>query len=65
MFEEYRQVLGAEKICTILVRRGHQVSTEQVARLIKEMGLSTIRNTAKQDYMKLLASGKKQNILCQ
>ena len=50
VFDEYRQVLGAEKIRTILVQRGHQVSTEYVARLMREMGLSSIRTTAKQDY---------------
>lgn len=53
VFNEYRQVLGAEKIRTILVQRGHQISTEYVARLMKEMGLASIRTTTKQDYMKL------------
>ena len=63
VFDEYRQVLGAERICTVLVQRGHQISTEYVARLMKEMGLLSIRNTAKQDYKKLHDSEKKQNIL--
>lgn len=65
VFDEYRQVLGAEKIRTILVQRGRQVSTEYVARLMKEMGLSSIRSTAKRDYKKLHKSGKKQSILRQ
>lgn len=65
VFDEYRQVLGAEKIRTILVQRGHQVSTEYVARLMKEMGLASIRSTAKQDYKKLHDPEKKQNILRQ
>lgn len=65
VFDEYRQVLGAEKIRTILVQRGYQVSTEYVARLMREMGLASIRSTAKQDYMKLHAPEKKQNILRQ
>lgn len=65
VFDEYRQVLGAEKIRTVLVQRGHQVSTEYVARLMKEMGLSSIRTTAKQDYLNLRESGKKRNVLCQ
>lgn len=64
VFDEYRQVLGAEKIRTVLVQRGHQVSTEYVARLMKEMGLSSIRTTAKQDYLNLRESGKKRNVLC-
>ena len=63
VFDEYRQVLGAEKIRTILVQRGYQVSTEYVARLMKEMGLASIRSTAKQDYIKLNAPEKKRNIL--
>ena len=65
VFDEYRQVLGAEKIRTILVQRGYQVSTEYVARLMKEMGLASIRSTAKQDYIKLNAPEKKRNILRQ
>ena len=65
MFDEYRQVLGAEKIRTILVQRGHQVSTEYVAKLMREMGLSSIRTTAKQDYLKLHEPEKKKNILRQ
>ena len=65
VFDEYRQVLGAEKIRTVLVQRGHQVSTEYVARLMKEMGLSSVRTTAKQDYLNLRESGKKRNVLCQ
>ncbi len=47
VFDEYRQVLGAEKIRTILIQRGYQVSTEYVARLMKEMGLASIRSTEK------------------
>lgn len=65
VFNEYRQVLGAEKIRTVLVQRGHQVSTEYVARLMKEMGLSSVRTTAKQDYLNLRESGKKRNVLRQ
>ena len=65
VFDEHRQVLGAEKIRTILVQRGYQVSIEYVARLMKEMGLASIRSTAKQDYIKLNATEKKRNILRQ
>lgn len=65
VFDEYRQVLGAEKIRTVLVQRGHQVSTEYVARLMKEMGLSSVRTTAKQDFLNLRESGKKRNVLRQ
>lgn len=65
VFDEYRQVLDAEKIRTIFVQRGHQVSTEYVARLMREMGLFSIRTTAKQDYLKLHEPEKKKNILRQ
>ena len=42
VFDEYRQVLGAEKIRTILVQRGCQVSAEYVSRLMREMGLHSL-----------------------
>lgn len=57
--------MGAGKICAILVQRGHQVSTEYVSYLMWEMGLSSIRATAKQDYMKLHEPEKKRNLLRQ
>lgn len=62
VFEEYNQVLGAEKIRTILVQRGHQVSTKFVAGLMREMGLTSVRATAKQDYLKLREPEKKKNV---
>lgn len=65
VFEEYHQVLGAEKIRTILVQRGHQVSTKFVANLMREMGLTSVRTTAKQDYLKLREPEKKKNVLQQ
>lgn len=39
VFNEYRQVLGAEKIRTILVQRGYKVITRFVADDMREMGL--------------------------
>lgn len=65
VFNEYRQVLGAEKIRTILVERGHQISKSYVADLMQEMGLTSVRTTAKKDYLKRQASGPKKNILRQ
>ena len=64
VFDEYHQVLGAEKIRTILVQRGHQVSTKFVTDLMREMGLTSVRTTAKQDYLKLREPEKK-NVLRQ
>lgn len=65
VFNEYRQVLGAEKIRTVLVQRGHKVSTRFVADVMREMGLVCVRSTAKQDYLKLWESEKKRNVLQQ
>lgn len=52
-FDEFRQILGTERIRTILVQHDHRVSKEYIAKLMKEIGLSSIRSTTKQDYMKL------------
>lgn len=65
VFEEYHQVLGAEKVRTILIQRGYQVSTKFVANLMREMGLISVRTTAKQDYLKLREPEKKKNVLRQ
>lgn len=65
VFEEYHQVLGAEKICTILIQRGYQVSTKFVANLMREMGLISLRTTAKQNYLKLREPEKRKNVLRQ
>lgn len=65
VFNEYRQVLGAEKIRTVLVQRGHKVSTRFVADVMREMGLICVRSTAKQEYLKLREPEKKRNVLQQ
>lgn len=65
VFNEYRQVLGPEKIRTILMQRGHKASTRFVADVMREMGLTCVRSTAKQEYLKLRESDKKRNVLRQ
>ena len=65
VFDEYRQVLGAEKIRAILVQRGHKVSTEYVASLLRDKGLASVRTSAKRDYRKVQELEKKKNILQQ
>ena len=65
VFDEYRQVLGAEKIRKILIQRGHKVSTRFVDDIMREMGLNCILNTVKQEYLKLREPEKKKNILQQ
>ena len=49
----------------ILMQRGYQTSTKFVAGLMKEMGLSSVRSSAKQDYLKLQEPKKKKNVLHQ
>lgn len=65
VFNEYHQVLDAEKIRTILVQRGHKVSIRFVADVMREMGLTRVRSTAKQGYLKLRQPEKKKNVLQQ
>ncbi len=64
-FDEYNQILGPEKLRAVLVRRGHQVSTKFVSSIMAEMGLHSIRCTAKREYQKLHKPFKKENILKQ
>ena len=65
MFDEYHQVLGVKKIQTILVQRGHPVSKEYVSRFVSEMGLRSVRMTAKKEYLKLHKPERKTNLLQQ
>lgn len=65
VFDEFHQIFGAEKIFTILVQRGHQVSTKYVASLMAEMGLSSVRTTAKRDYLNQAAREKKKDMVRQ
>lgn len=65
VFNDYRQVLGAEKTRKILVQLGYRVSTKYVSELMREMGLSSVRTTAKQHYLKAQQHEKKKNVLQQ
>ena len=65
VFDEFHQIFGAEKIRTILVQRGHQVSTKYVASLMAEMGLSSVRTTAKRDYLNQATREKKKDMVRQ
>lgn len=64
IFDEHKQIFGADKIRAILIQRGHRVSRKFVTELMQEMGLSSIRTTAKKDYMRLHPVEKK-NVLQQ
>lgn len=65
VFDEYNQILGPDKIRAVLVQRGHKVSVRFVASLMDEMGLYSIRSTAKRDYQRLHEPARKENILNQ
>ena len=43
VFYEFDQVLGANKIHAILQQRGHSVTQKYVARIMQDLGLSSIR----------------------
>lgn len=60
--DEFNQILGPEKIATILKQRGCPTSKTTVARLMSDMGLRSIRNGAKDLYTKELRRQRK-NIL--
>ena len=49
----------------MLVQRGHQVSKEYASRLMSEMGLRSVRMTAKKEYLKLREPERKKNLLQQ
>lgn len=50
VFYEFDQILGAKKIHAILQQRGHRVKKEYVARIMRDLGLSSIRNQSKSTY---------------
>jgi len=50
-YHEYNQILGIRKIHAILKQQGYRVSEHMVGELMKELGLSSIRNSAKQIYL--------------
>lgn len=50
IFYEFDQIFGAKKIHAILQQRGHRVKKEYVARIMRDLGLSSIRNQSKSTY---------------
>lgn len=50
VFYEFDQVLGANKICAVLKERGHAVTPKYVARIMDDLGLTSIRTDAKRIY---------------
>ena len=50
VFYEFDQIFGAKKIHAILQQRGYRVRKEYVARIMRDLGLSSIRNQSKSTY---------------
>lgn len=50
IFYEYDQIFGAKKIHAILQQQGHRIRKEYVARIMRDLGLSSIRNQSKSTY---------------
>ena len=51
IFYEFDQVLGANKIHAILKQRGYSVTPKYVARIMQDLGLSSIRTDAKRIFI--------------
>ena len=52
IYDDNRQIFGSKKIAAVLKSRGVRVSVEMVRELMKDMGLISIREGAKDDYDK-------------
>jgi len=63
VYDDSRQLFGAGKIRAVLMDKGYEVSEKMVAKLMREMGLFSIRIAAKRNYIKHHAMEKKTNIL--
>lgn len=50
IFYEFNQVFGANKIHAVLQQRGHSVTPKYVARIMRELGLQSIRTDSKRIY---------------
>ncbi len=50
IYDENRQIFGADKIATIMKNEGIAVSKEMVRKLMREMGIGSVRQNAKKLY---------------
>lgn len=50
IYDENRQIFGADKIATIMKNEGIAVSNEMVRKLMREMGIGSVRQNAKKLY---------------
>lgn len=51
IYQEHRQIPGIRKVRALLIEKGFRVSEHMVGELMQELGLSSIRNSAKQVYL--------------
>lgn len=63
VFDESHQRFGANKISAILSGQGISTSPKYVRELMQEMGLQSITQYSKRDYLKEKRLAKKQNVL--
>ena len=56
-------MFGARKIQAILINRGYKTSEKLIAELMRDMGLSSMRVSAKKDHEKRWKKEENRNIL--
>lgn len=64
IFDEHRQLYGADKITALLQQEGYATSSKTVAALMRELGLRSVSPESKHDYLKW-KKGENRNILQQ
>lgn len=52
IYDDSNQIFGAKKICAVLKEHGHSITEETVAELMRDLGLCSIRQDAKDMYKK-------------
>ncbi|MFV0485443.1 MAG: IS3 family transposase [Candidatus Saccharimonadales bacterium] len=63
IYDESNQIFGAGKIRAVLVDRGHKISEKLVSELMRNLGISSIRNSSRKDSVALSWPERKANIL--
>ena len=64
IYDDHRQIYGADKITALLQQQGYATSSKTVAALMRELGLSSVSPESKHDYLKW-KKGENRNILQQ
>ncbi len=58
VYDESLQIYGAYKIRAVLNERGYKIGPDLVLELMSEMGIKSIRGSAKKDYIRLTSQRK-------